>query len=55
MKEEHRDRRSVRWIEMGVRDFRIAVRTLGRAPSFVASDRADARHSASARPRLSSA
>ncbi|MCW5977316.1 MAG: ABC transporter permease [Bryobacteraceae bacterium] len=36
MKEEHRDRRSVRWIETGARDFRIAVRTLGRAPSFVA-------------------
>ena len=35
MKEEHRDRRSVRWIETWVRDFRIAVRTLGRAPSFV--------------------
>ncbi|MCL4850303.1 MAG: ABC transporter permease [Bryobacteraceae bacterium] len=35
MKEEHRDRRSVRWIETGVRDFRIAVRTLGRAPGFV--------------------
>ena len=35
MKEEHRDRRSVRWIETGVRDVGIAVRTLGRAPSFV--------------------
>jgi hypothetical protein len=35
MKEEHRDRRSVRWIGTGVRDFRIAVRTLGRAPSLV--------------------
>jgi hypothetical protein len=35
MKEEHRDRRSVRWVETGVRDFRIAVRTLGRAPGFV--------------------
>jgi putative ABC transport system permease protein len=35
MKEEHRDRRSVRWIETGARDFRIAVRTLGRAPGFV--------------------
>ena len=35
MKEEHRDRRSVRWIETGVRDFRFATRTLGRAPGFV--------------------
>ena len=35
MKEEHRDRRSVRWIETGVRDFRFAIRTLGRAPGFV--------------------
>ncbi len=35
MKEEHRDRRSVRWIETGLRDVRIAVRTLGRAPGFV--------------------
>jgi putative ABC transport system permease protein len=35
VKEEHRDRRSVRWIETGVRDFRIAVRRLGRAPGFV--------------------
>lgn len=35
MKEDHRDRRSVRWIETAVRDFRIAVRTLGRAPGFV--------------------
>ncbi|MCC6859477.1 MAG: ABC transporter permease [Bryobacterales bacterium] len=35
MKEEHRDRRSVRWIETGLREFRIAVRTLGRAPGFV--------------------
>jgi hypothetical protein len=35
MKEEHRDRRSVRWIETGVRDFRMAVRTRGRAPGFV--------------------
>ncbi len=35
MKEEHRDRRSVRWIETALRDFRIAVRTLGRAPGFV--------------------
>jgi putative ABC transport system permease protein len=35
MKEEHRDRRSVRWLETGVREFRIAVRTLGRAPGFV--------------------
>ncbi|MGC4054939.1 MAG: ABC transporter permease [Paludibaculum sp.] len=35
MKEEHRDRRSVQWIETGMRDFRIAVRTLGRAPGFV--------------------
>jgi putative ABC transport system permease protein len=35
MKEEHRDRRSVRWIETGLRDLRIAVRTLGRAPGFV--------------------
>jgi putative ABC transport system permease protein len=34
MKEEHRDRRSVRWIATGVRDVRIAVRTLGRAPGF---------------------
>lgn len=36
MKEEHRDRRSVRWIGTWGRDFRIAVRTLGRAPGFVA-------------------
>lgn len=36
MKELHRDRRSVHWIETGVRDFRIAARTLGRAPGFVA-------------------
>ncbi|HYZ84723.1 MAG TPA: ABC transporter permease, partial [Bryobacteraceae bacterium] len=35
MKEEHRDRRSVPSVETGLRDFRIAVRTLGRAPSFV--------------------
>jgi putative ABC transport system permease protein len=35
MREEHRDRRSVRWIETEVRDFRIAIRTLGRAPGFV--------------------
>ena len=28
MKEEHRDRRSVRWIGAGLREFRIAVRTL---------------------------
>jgi putative ABC transport system permease protein len=35
MKEEHRDRRRVRWIETGVRDFRIAVRRLRRAPGFV--------------------
>jgi putative ABC transport system permease protein len=35
MKEEHRDRRSVPWIETGVRDLRIALRTLGRAPGFV--------------------
>src|SRR5512134_1436909 len=35
MKEEHRDRRSVHWIGTGVRDFRIAVRMLGRAPGFV--------------------
>jgi putative ABC transport system permease protein len=34
MKEEHRDRRSVRWIGTGVRDFRVAIRTLGRTPSF---------------------
>src|SRR5688572_16725192 len=36
MKEEHRDRRSVRWIGTGVRDIRVAVRTLGRTPSFAA-------------------
>ncbi|WP_321475435.1 ABC transporter permease [uncultured Paludibaculum sp.] len=36
MKEEHRDRRSVHWIETAVRDFRIAARTLGRTPGFVA-------------------
>lgn len=36
MKEEHRDRRSVRWIGTGVRDIRIAVRTLGRTPGFAA-------------------
>jgi putative ABC transport system permease protein len=36
MKEEHRDRRSVRWIETVVRDFRFAIRTLGRTPGFVA-------------------
>jgi putative ABC transport system permease protein len=35
MKEEHRDRRSVRWIETGVRDFRIGLRTLRRTPGFV--------------------
>ncbi len=35
MKEEHRDRRSVRWIGTGMRDFRIAIRTLVRAPGFV--------------------
>jgi hypothetical protein len=35
MKEEHRDRRSVPWMETGGRDMRIAVRTLGRAPGFV--------------------
>jgi putative ABC transport system permease protein len=35
VKEEHRDRRSMRWIETGVRDLRIAVRTLSHAPGFV--------------------
>lgn len=36
MKEEHRDRRSVQWMETVARDFRIAARTLGRTPGFVA-------------------
>lgn len=36
MKEEHRDRRSVQWIETAARDFRIAARTLARTPGFVA-------------------
>jgi putative ABC transport system permease protein len=35
MKEEHRDRRSVRWVETAVRDLRMAVRTLRRTPAFV--------------------
>jgi hypothetical protein len=34
MKQEHRDQRSVRWIETGVRDLRLANRTLRRAPGF---------------------
>jgi len=34
IKEEHRYRRSVRWVETGAREFRYAIRTLGRAPGF---------------------
>ena len=36
MKESHRDRRSGRWIESLVRDFRYGVNTLIREPGFTA-------------------
>ncbi|MEX2304193.1 MAG: permease prefix domain 1-containing protein, partial [Bryobacterales bacterium] len=34
MKEEHRDSRSVRWIETVLRDFRYGIASLGRDPGF---------------------
>ncbi len=34
MKEEHRDSRSVRWIETGLRDFRYGLASLARDPGF---------------------
>jgi len=36
MKEEHRDRRSLRWIETLLRDFRYGLASLPRAPGFTA-------------------
>ncbi len=36
MKEDHRDRRSVRWVENLVRDFRYGLASLGRDPGFAA-------------------
>jgi hypothetical protein len=35
MKEEHRDRRSFRWIETLLRDFRYGLASLLRAPGFM--------------------
>src|ERR1700710_2907762 len=36
MKEEHRDRRSIQWIETLLRDFRYGLASLMRAPGFTA-------------------
>jgi Acidobacterial duplicated orphan permease len=36
IKEEHRDQRSVRWVETRAREFRYALRTLSRTPGFTA-------------------
>ena len=36
-REEHRDSRGMSWLTAGMRDFRQAVRSLGRAPTFLLS------------------